>query len=388
MKRWSERSDVERMQIYTRATLYLMLWAVPFILVPNLIRSTTDRPGLLTVSLVAIILVAGAGTLAVQAAMELYPARGPVPWPRVLPVVILAVIGTGLARLAPADPEFALLLIISMVVSWSLGGFRDRLLTWTAFGLAILAPFLAELRPAAALMGAGIATIFVVTVRLSLWTLKIIEELDAAKGLQAALAVAEERLRFSRDVHDVLGGRLSTIAIQAELGSALAARGDERATEKMLEVRNTAHLALREARELARGYRTVDLTQEIDGARSLLRSAGITLSVDIDDLPTDWHEPAAWVVRESVTNVLRHSCATTMTIEYDPGELRLRNDGAPEPTPSVPGAGLLGLRERLAPLAATLETRRVGDWFQLTARLPGAVPPDTGSTTGSIKETR
>ena len=70
--------------------------------------------------------------------------------------------------------------------------------------------------------------------------------------------MAEERLRFSRDVHDVLGRRLSTIAVQAELAATLAARGDERAAERMLEVRAVAHDALREARELARGYRATD----------------------------------------------------------------------------------------------------------------------------------
>ena len=134
--------------------------------------------------------------------------------------------------------------------------------------------------------------------------------MTATRDTEAALAVAEERLRFSRDVHDVLGRHLSTIAVRAELAAALARRGDPTAPDMMLEVRATAHDALREARELARGYRVSNFDQELDGASSLLAAAGIDTEVDVDDLPMRWHEPAAWVVREAVTNVLRHSAAT------------------------------------------------------------------------------
>ena len=118
--------------------------------------------------------------------------------------------------------------------------------------------------------------------RASMWLYGIVRELDEANDAQARLAVAEERLRFSRDVHDILGRRLSTIAVQAELAATLSARGDERAAERMLEVRGVAHEALREARELARGYRPTDLHKELEGARSLLRSAGIDVQLDVD----------------------------------------------------------------------------------------------------------
>ena len=158
--------------------------------------------------------------------------------------------------------------------------------------------------------GALVAAFFIFTVRASLWLLGIVKDLDEASHVKAQLAVVEERLRFSRDVHDVLGRRLSTIAVQAELAATLAARGDERAAERMLDVRSVAHEALREARELARGYRATDFLNELDGAGSLLRSAGIEVRVSVDAMPRAWHEAAGWVVRESVTNVLRHSNAS------------------------------------------------------------------------------
>ena len=177
------------------------------------------------------------------------------------------------------------------------------------------------------------------TVRTSLWLIGVVTELDHARGAQAALAVAEERLRFSRDLHDVLGRRLSTIAVKSELAATLADRGQPGAAAQMLEVRGVAHEALREARELVRGYRAVDLAQELEGARSLLRSAGIAVELDVGGLPPDWHEPAAWVVREAVTNVLRHSSVDTVTIRYAAPELTVTNDGAGPATSGSPPAG-------------------------------------------------
>lgn len=130
----------------------------------------------------------------------------------------------------------------------------------------------------------------------------------------------------------------------------------------MLEVRATAHDALREARELARGYRVSNLDQELQGARSLLAAAGISTRVDVDGLPVRWHEPAAWVVREAVTNVLRHSTATAVEVTWHHGVLSVGNDGVTASAGSN-GVGILGLTERLAPLGAVVSTTmRAGRW--------------------------
>lgn len=384
MKRWRERGDVEKAQIYTRGTLYVMLWLGPLVLAPDYVATTSQRPALLAASLVGVLLMAMAGTVALRAAMDLYPSRGPLPWPRLAPVLGVAAVGTCLALLAPEDPGFALLVALSMMLAWSLGGLRDDRFTAAVVVAAALMLFVADFRWTAALVGAAIALFFVGTIRTSLWMLKVIVELDQARGMQAALAVAEERLRFSRDVHDVVGRRLSTIAVQAELGSALASRGDARAAAQMLEVRSTAHDTLREVRELARGYRALDLDQELEGARSLLRSAGIDMTVRVDDLPMVWHEAAAWVVREAVTNVLRHSTASRVSVTFDFPELRVRNDGAAVVPPgavpeAVSGSGLLGLKERLTPLGATLDCLRKDGSFELVAVFPaaGTDQPDT-----------
>src|SRR5207237_243777 len=147
-----------------------------------------------------------------------------------------------------------------------------------------------------------------------------------------------------------------------------------RAPEQMLQVRETAHEALREARELARGYRPLDLSTEVDGAVSLLRSAGVSASADLTDLPEPWHEPVARVIREAVTNVLRHSNATRVEMTYADGAVVIRNDGltSRERPRLDAGTGLAGLAEHLAPLGAVLTAEPDGEDFVVRAELDPA----------------
>jgi two-component system, NarL family, sensor histidine kinase DesK len=114
----------------------------------------------------------------------------------------------------------------------------------------------------------------------------------------------------------------------------------------------------------------------------LLRSAGIDVQLRVDAMPRAWQEAAGWVVRESVTNVLRHSSATRVEVGYADARLRIVNDGARAggTGSAADGSGLQGLRERLAPLGATLEAQPDGDgrWAVL-ATLPGTGPLSAGT---------
>src|SRR5690606_36238629 len=93
---------------------------------------------------------------------------------------------------------------------------------------------------------------------------------ERRRELDARLAAAEERLRFSRDLHDTFGRTLSTVAVKAELAAELASRGKDGAVEEMREVRRVAEEALKEMRELVAGIRSPELSVELEGARSLL----------------------------------------------------------------------------------------------------------------------
>ena len=153
--------------------------------------------------------------------------------------------------------------------------------------------------------------------RVSPGQLRTMWELDRSRTAHARLSVAEERLRFARDLHDVLGRNLSLIAVQSELAAELARRGDQDAAGQMLQVRQVAHESLREMRAVVSGYRTADLGTELAGAQDVLRSAGMSCRVigDAAGLPPDVQAALGWVVLEGTTNIIRHSDATACTIE-------------------------------------------------------------------------
>lgn len=227
---------------------------------------------------------------------------------------------------------------------------------------------------------------FAATARASAWTLKIVDELDVAREAQSRLAVAEERLRFGRDMHDVLGRNLSVIALKSELAAQLSQRGSAAAVDQMTEVQRIARESQQEMRAVLRGYREADLLAELSGARGVLEAAGITCSVSaapVAELPPETQVPLGWVVREGTTNVLRHSdakhCAVRLELDDSgAGVLSMTNDGVPqEHEPQRRGTGLHGLRERLAEVNGTLTAEAApGGRFVLTARVPRPAAAD------------
>lgn len=214
---------------------------------------------------------------------------------------------------------------------------------------------------------------WVFTCGFSAWLLGAVWELDATRELQARLAVAEERLRFGRDLHDVMGRNLAVIALKSELAVQLARRGRPEAAEQMVEVQRIARESQREVRDVVRGYREADLAVELAGALSVLRAAGVDGRAEGDDgstLPPRIQAALGWVIREATTNVLRHSEAQRCTIRLSVGDgvvLAVENDGVPEPRGDEGGgSGLAGLRERLAALNGTLTAEPRPGGFRLT----------------------
>lgn len=235
-------------------------------------------------------------------------------------------------------------------------------------------------------LGAGVVAFYgvlaallgVATGATSDWMLGILRRLDEARSTSARLAVAEERLRFSRDLHDVYGRTLSAIAIKAELAAELAARSDERGVAEMRAVRALAQESLAEVRSIVAGYRHITLEAEVAGATATLRSAGARFEVqgldEVRDLLTAEAGTAlAWTVRESVTNVIRHSRARLVTLDAQRRRgsvvVTIRNDGVND-VEDTPGTGLRGLSERLGHVGGTVESGRDGDTFVLVVTLP------------------
>ncbi|WP_329366678.1 ATP-binding cassette domain-containing protein [Streptomyces sp. NBC_01483] len=235
---------------------------------------------------------------------------------------------------------------------------------------------------------------FTFTSAFSVWLLNAVYELDEARETRARLAVAEERLRFGRDLHDVMGRNLAVVALKSELAVQLARRGRPEAVEQMVEVQRIARETQREVREVVRGYREADLRTELAGAQGVLTAAGIDCEVSgpVPGLPTEIQSALGWVVREATTNVLRHGdagrCAVSLRVAEGRVTLTVENDGAPGPGTGTgagtrPGAaepgrgsGLAGLRERLGEVDGVLRAGPAGgDLFRLTAEVP--LPPDS-----------
>ncbi|MFC9979017.1 sensor histidine kinase [Gordonia sp. NPDC127522] len=220
---------------------------------------------------------------------------------------------------------------------------------------------------------AATGTLLMVTTLLTRWGLQVIDDLERAKVVEARLRVAEERLRFSRDLHDVVGRGFSAIAVKSELaGTLLRARSTDKAEAEIDEIKVLAVQSMEQMRALVRGYRDIDLVGEVAGTRSLLSAAGCELVVEGDpaQVPDRFHEVAAWVVREGTTNIVKHSSASSAWLTLGPAGMSLRNDGvAVQDSPADgPHSGLLGLAERLDMVGASLRTSRSEGLFTLQVR--------------------
>jgi two-component system sensor histidine kinase DesK len=273
----------------------------------------------------------------------------------------------GTTLLGGSDPRL-LIISLSLLVTTAAVRWRWEVGTALAVGFTAAAALVQQSLPP--VLPSGIIVIAgVVTTRLSLWLAAMVRELDDAREAQAGLAVAEERLRFARDLHDVTGRDLSVIAVKAELVSQLAERQDPRAVEHSREVAQIARTSLAEIRSLVRGYREVDLATELRGTASLLRSAHaeVTIRGEAEDVPARHAGTAAWVLREGGTNILRHADPSTITITLSADGVTLVNDGAPGADEVLEGSGLIGMRERLG-AGSALSVRREDGIFTLDVR--------------------
>lgn len=178
------------------------------------------------------------------------------------------------------------------------------------------------------------------------------------------LAVEQERGRFSRDLHDLLGHSLTVLAVKAELAGRLLETDPARAAREIADVQQLARSALADVRAAVRGVREANLAIELASARSALEAAEIeaTLPGAIDDVPPARHELFGWVIREGVTNVIRHSGARRCTVRLSREAVEIVDDGhgpgGAGASGDSGGQGLAGLRERAEAVGATMTVGR------------------------------
>ncbi|EHN12168.1 putative two-component system sensor kinase [Patulibacter medicamentivorans] len=227
----------------------------------------------------------------------------------------------------------------------------------------------------------------------------LVHEARSQRLALARGAVADERLRIGRDMHDLLGHTLLAITVKSELARQLVHADPDRATQEIAEVEQTARRALAEVRETVAGYRAPRLIEEVDAATRVARAGGVAVVADVADLeglPRDVEAALGWAVREGVSNALRHAAARRIHVRVAVGDreaaLEVVDDGRGPTADAAPGSGLAGLRERIAALdgAVTTGVGTTGG-FRLVVRvplLPGGPDrgPDDGTGDGGARE--
>ncbi len=192
---------------------------------------------------------------------------------------------------------------------------------------------------------------------------RAIEKLRMAREEIEHLAKVAERERIARDLHDVLGHTLSVIILKSELAGKLIDIDPARAKSEIADVESTSRTALAEVRSTIRGYRAHSLEAEIKQAKATLETAGVSLKSDEEQVPlTPVQESVvALVVREALTNVVRHAAARNCQLRLVPQNgnclLEIQDDG--RGGTQIEGNGLRGMRERIEALGGTFvrETR-------------------------------
>jgi two-component system, NarL family, sensor histidine kinase DesK len=187
--------------------------------------------------------------------------------------------------------------------------------------------------------------------------------LAQAQAELASLAAENERFRIARDLHDLLGHSLTTITVKAGLAARLGAPGQDRARQEqalqeIAEVETLARQALADMRAAVANYHDVTLTGELATGRQLLRAAGIAADLPraVDMVDPAHQELFGWVVREGLTNIVRHAHASSCAIRLTASGVEIIDDGVGGASPGTrPGHGLTGLRERVAAAGGVVE---------------------------------
>ncbi|OXM43998.1 histidine kinase [Amycolatopsis alba DSM 44262] len=217
-----------------------------------------------------------------------------------------------------------------------------------------------------------------------IWLVRLVTELGETRKRLAEVAVAEERLRFARDLHDLLGMSLSAIALKSELTSRIMDIDTTRASDELLEILGLTRQALTDVRSVASGYRELSLDQESRSAQAVLVAADVQVRLEIEheELPATVRTVLAVVLREGVTNVLRHSkverCEIAVRRTGDGVALDIVNDGVENGRPperpvrvEAAGSGITNMSDRVAGLGGELTAGVEADGrFRLRAVVP------------------
>ncbi len=254
---------------------------------------------------------------------------------------------------------------------------------WSAFGVVVASAGTVQWVYTTLISDVAYATIATFATGLVVYGLSrlvaLVTEVRSTRAEIARMAVLKERLRFARDLHDLLGYSLSAITLKIELTHRLMEKAPQEAADHLLEVLEISRLALNDARTVASGYRDMSIEEECRSAVSVLSAADVSVRLHCDhtDLPVRVSTVLATVLREGVTNLLRHSkakhCEIRIRQERDRASLEILNDAAPPPARNQKqggGGGLHNLSVRAKEIGGTVSVAHEGSVFRLRADVP------------------
>ena len=333
---------------------------VMFVLVP-IVFGWIQAPGARMVLATALLLLYGA-LFAATTGIALYPRRVRLIWFVLCTVILLAlipVIGVNVLYMVMFQ---AMTHVILLPWRWAVP-------SMLAMSLAVMitALSLGQLIPAGfAVMG----TVMAWGIGHGIRQQALQEQLEAAQRRNAVLAVAAERERIGRDLHDLVGHSLTSLTISTQLARRLLESDPDAAREQLVHIEATVRQALADVRATASGMQTVRAATEIASARTILSTAGIQAEVPtaVPPLPEDLAELFGYVIREGVTNIVRHSRATSARITVSEETVSVVDDGVGIPA-GASRSGLRGLEARIALAGGRLEVVSSETGTALTARM-------------------
>jgi Signal transduction histidine kinase len=334
-------------------------WGLAYLAIPVIIAWSTGAPALDAVLTTGLVVVIAA----------VYIVTPPLSWGRPWPIVavvllaFLAITCLGFPLVGINAVWFWIYVPIMAAFSWQSRGF-----TLTSLGVIVLGQ-LVVISAAGQFEQYWYAAALTLSIGAMMFTfsqqIQTIGRLRDAQAEIARLAVVDERERFARDMHDVLGHSLTVVTVKSELARRLVPIDPSRALAEIADIERLSRGALADLRASVAGYREMSLPAELAAANSALVAAGITphLPITVDSVDPALRELFAWVLRECVTNVIRHSDAPNCWVVVEPRSLAIRDDGRGGATArdaaggARGGSGLAGLEARARQAGATLTVR-------------------------------
>jgi len=325
----------------------------------------------------------------------------------VLPAFLIAALGSwGTLRFANGlDNDSLGFLLVFFVSLYSLGRWARGAAIWVGvvFVLAYIVVFVvgdANAQGTSVELGdIGFGTLFVGTPWAAGVAIRLRRERERTLVVESEQAIARERARIARELHDVVSHAISVTVLQARGGRAMIGRDEEAVRDALDAIEQTNTAALSDMRRLLAVLRDTD-SEAGDGRAApqpslanlerlveQVRRAGLPIDLSImgepGPVPPGVDLSAYRIVQESLTNVMKHSgegATATVTIAYSADDLRVTvaDDGRGAAAPNGSGHGLAGIRERVAVVGGTVvaEPAAAGG-FEVRARLPFALEPLT-----------